>query len=98
DGELHAAVELDAGPGTVESVDFVFRQSFGFSRIVLQLGWGGSYPGAQRLADLFIEAEQRASTAHQEVWYEISLEAAVITPTIASSLGKLPLHCHLQRG
>lgn len=98
DGELHAAIELDAGPGTAASMDFVFKQSFGFSRVVLQLGWAGSYPGAQRLADLFIEAEDRASAARQEVWYEIRLDAAEVSPERVASLAKLPFHVHLQCG
>lgn len=98
DGELHAAIELDAGPGTAASMDFVFKQSFGFSRVVLQLGWAGSYPGAQRLADLFIEAEDRASAAGQEVWYEIRLDAEAVSPAMVASLAKLPFHVHLHCG
>lgn len=104
DGEIHARIDHASGPGAPgapavgEAMHFVFRQSLGASRVTFHLGWAGSLPDTALLAGLVIEARRRAAAQGQEARFELSLDAAAVTPAAVAVLADLPVHVRLQCG
>jgi hypothetical protein len=86
DGELHARIDQVREEAALEIVGFVFRQNLGTSRVKLHLNWKGSYPGKGLLERVVCEASRLAGLSHREVAFELTLEAAEVTPSRADFL------------
>src|SRR5262245_11120805 len=63
DGEVHARIEHPSEETLGDTLDFIFKQCLGASRVTLHLGWHGSFPGAEPLATAVVEASRRAAAA-----------------------------------
>ncbi len=99
EGELDVAVEHVAAEEVPAALELAFKQGFGAARIVLRLSWGGAFPGDELLSRIVAEASRRAAQLHQEVRFELALDAWVVTPAVASFLaGCPPLHVRLHCG
>jgi len=99
DGELHARIDQPTAESVVEMLDLAVRQGLGSGRIALHLSWGGAFPGAEPLTRVVAEATRRAAFMHQEVRFELALDAWVVTPAVAGALAGYPtLHVRLHCG
>lgn len=98
DDEVHARI----GPATVgeveETLESVFKQSLGVSRVHLLLDWGGAFPGAPLVEEMLVAAGRRAALVHQEMSFEIVLGARQVTHRVADFLATSPLHIRLRGG
>jgi hypothetical protein len=86
DGELHARIAEVREEAVLEVVAFVFKQSYGTSRVKLHLDWGGAYPGNRLLERIVVESSLLAGLQRQEVSFELTLAAAQVTPSRADFL------------
>jgi hypothetical protein len=86
DGELHAHIGRAPEEAALELVGFVFKQSFGTSRIKLHLDWGGAYPGTALLERIAVEATRLAARLRKEISFELTLDAGEVTPARADFL------------
>ncbi len=98
DGEVHARIDQACGPMVGEAMDFVFKQSLGATCVTFHLGWAGSLPDGALLSGLVVEARRRAAAQAQEVRFELSLDAAAVTPAAVALLADLPVHVRLHCG
>lgn len=97
DGELHVQLESPSAETALAALDVTFKQGIGASRIALHLSWGGAFPGDGLLSRIVVEASRRA--ARQEVRFELSLDAWVVSPAVAAFLAGYPqLHVRLHCG
>jgi hypothetical protein len=96
--EVHARVHPTAEAEVESTLESVFKQSFGVSRVQLLLDWDGRFPGAPLVERVVIEAERLAASAHQEVSFELVLDAHEVTRPVAEFLAALPLHLRLHCG
>jgi len=86
DGELHARIDRAREESALEIVRFVFQHGFGTGRIKLHLSWGGSYPGNGLMERIVVEASRLAGRLGQEITFELTLDAAQVTPARADFL------------
>ena len=84
DDELHARIDQAREEAVLELVSFVCKQGLGTGRIKLHLSWNGSYPG-NRLLERIVVAS-RLEGLHQEISFELTLDAREVTPDIADFL------------
>jgi hypothetical protein len=85
DDEFHARVDQGREDAVLEIVNFVCKQGLGISRVKLHLSWNGSYPG-NPLLERIVVAFRLAGLLHQEVSFELTLDAAEVTPARADFL------------
>jgi hypothetical protein len=97
-GEVHARIDNPALDSALSALDFIFKQSLGAVRVILRLSWGGAFPATQMLEGIVVEANRRAALNRQEVRYELSLDAWVVTPAVAAFLADYPFHVRLHCG
>lgn len=86
DGELHARIDQACEAAALEVVAFVFKHGCGTGRVKLHLNWGGSYPGNRLLERIIIESSLLAGLGHQEISFELTLDAEEVTPARADFL------------
>jgi hypothetical protein len=98
DDEVHARVHPPAESDVKPALESVFKQSFGVSRVQLLLDWEGGFPAAALVNRVVIEAQRRAASAHQEVSFELVLDAHQVTRSVAAFLAASPLHVRLRCG
>lgn len=99
DGEFHAQLEPASAEGVLAALDVAFKQGLGASRIALHLSWGGAFPGDELLSRIVVEATRRAACAHQEVRFELALDAWAVDQAVATFLAGYPLlHVRLHCG
>ncbi len=82
----------------LEIVAFVFKQSAGNSRIKFHLGWGGAFPGTSLLERIVVESSRLGGLLGQEISYELTLEAAEVTPARADFLAAYSFQVRLLCG
>jgi hypothetical protein len=64
----------------------VFKQSFGNNRVKLHLNWGGAFPGTGLLERIVVESSRLGGLLRQEISFELTLDAAEVTPARADFL------------
>ncbi|HEV2855020.1 MAG TPA: hypothetical protein VHC97_19665 [Thermoanaerobaculia bacterium] len=86
DDTLHARIGQAREEAALEIVSFVFKQSFGNSRVKFHLSWGGSFPGTGLLERIVVESSRLSGMLNQEISYELTLDAEEVTPPRADFL------------
>jgi hypothetical protein len=86
DDQLHARIDQAREEAALEVVGFVFKQSFGNNRVKLHLNWGGAFPGIGLLERIVIESSRLGGRLRQEISFELTLDAAEVTPARADFL------------
>ncbi|HEY9420082.1 MAG TPA: hypothetical protein VIW92_01585, partial [Thermoanaerobaculia bacterium] len=82
----------------LEMVGCVFKQSAGTGRVKLHLNWGGTFPGNRLLELIVVEATRLASVLHQDLSFDLTLEADEVTLDRATFMASLPLQVRLLCG
>lgn len=72
------------------SLDFVFKKTVGSQHIVLHFGSGEPLLRFDLLQKIVAETTQRANASGQQVTYELTTNATLVTPTIARFLRDNP--------
>jgi len=85
DDELHARVDQAREDAVLEIVSLACKQGLGSSRLMLHLNWNGSYPG-NGLLERIVVASRLAGLLHPEISFELTLDAAEVTPARADFL------------
>ena len=96
--EVHACIHLVAEHEVETTLEAVFKQSFGASRVQLLLDWDGRFPGVPQVERVVVAAERMAASADQEVSFELVLDAHQVTRPVAEFLAGSPLHLRLRCG
>lgn len=96
--EVHARIDQPTEDAVLREIDLVFKQSLGAARVRLHLGWEGVFPGFGLIERIVVEAGRLGAEAHQEVSYELTLDAPEVTPAIASFLADYPFQVVLRCG
>jgi len=86
DDQLHARIDQAREEAALEVVGFVFKQSFGNNRVKLHLNWGGAFPGTGLLERIVVESSRLGGLLRQEISFELTLDAAEVTPARADFL------------
>ena len=98
DDEVHARIDQPREEAALEVIAFVLQQSAGTGRVKLHLDWGGSFPGGALLERIVVEASLQAARLHQEVAFELTLDAREVTPAVADVVAGLSLQVRLLCG
>src|SRR5579885_2718896 len=98
DGEVHARLDNATLENALVTLDFIFKQALGATRIILRLSWGGAFPDTRVLEGIVVEANRLAALSGQELRYELSLDSWVVTPDAAAFLADYPFHVRLHCG
>lgn len=98
DGEVHVRIGSLPEDAALQALDVAFRQGLGIPRVQLHLDWNGAFPGAGLLERIVIDARRMAAEAGQEVSFDLTLDAAQVTPSVALVLSSLPFHVRLVCG
>jgi hypothetical protein len=98
DDELHARIDQVREAAALEVVRFAFGRSFNVSRVKLHLNWDGYYPGNRLLERIVVEASRLAASQHLEVAFELTLDAAEVTPARAAFLAASTFEVRLRCG
>lgn len=98
DDTLHARIDEAREDAALEIVSFVFKQSFGSSRVKLHLSWGGAFPGTGFLERVVVESSRLAGLLNQEISYELTLDAEEVTPPRADFLAAYAFQVRLLCG
>jgi uncharacterized protein len=85
DDELHARIDQVREEAALEMVSFACQQGSGTSRVKLHLNWSGSYPD-RNLLERIIVSSRLAGLLHQEISFELTLDAGEVTPARADFL------------
>ncbi len=96
EGEVHVRIESLPEEAALQALEVAFRQGLGIPRVQLHLDWNGTFPGAGLLERIVIEARRMAAEAGQEVSFDLTLDAAQVTPAVSLVLSSLP--CHIRLG
>ncbi len=96
DDELHARIEQAREEAALEVIGFVLPQGAG--RVKLHLSWGGGLPGRGVLERIVVAASRQAALLHQEIAFELTLDAREVTPAAADLLGELAIQVRLLCG
>lgn len=98
DDELHVRIGQEEEEAALEMVGCVFKQSAGTGRVKLHLDWRGAFPGNWLLERIVVEATRLAGALHQDLSFDLTLEAGKVTPERAAFLASLPLQVRLLCG
>ncbi len=98
DDELHARIDQVREEAALDVVRFAFSQGFVTSRVRLHLNWDGDYPGNGLLERIAVEASRLAASLHQEVAFELTLDADEVTPARAAFLAASAFQVRLRCG
>src|SRR5215203_5917975 len=98
DDQLHARIDQSREEAVLEVVGFVFKQSFGNSRVKLHLNWGGSFPGNGLLERIVVESSRLGGLLQQEISFELTLDAGEVTPARADFLAGYSFQVRLRCG
>ena len=98
DGEIRARIDGATEEMLHESLELIFKQSFGAAKVCLHFGWGGAFPGLPLLTTAVVIARRWAAAAGQEVAFELTLDATAATPAVLSLLADYPYHVRLRCG
>lgn len=98
DDELHVRIGQDREDAALEIVGCVFKQSAGTGRVKLHLDWNGVFPGNRLLERIVVEATRLAGALHQDLSFDLTLEADEVTLDRATFLAALPLQVRLLCG
>jgi len=98
DGELHARIEQAREEAALEIIGFVLPQGAGAGRVKLHLSWGGALPARGVLERIVVAASRQAAVLHQEVAFDLALDAREVTPAVADLLAGLPIQVRLLCG
>ena len=98
EGEVHARIESLPEEAALQALEVAFRQGMGIPRMQLHLDWNGTFPGAGLLERIVFEARRMAAEAGQEVSFDLTLDAAQVTPAVSLVLSSLPFHIRLGCG
>jgi hypothetical protein len=96
DDELHARIEQAREEAALEIIGFVLPQSAG--RVKLHLSWGGGLPARGVLERIVVAASRQAALLHQEIVFDLTLDAREVTPAVADLLAGLPVQMRLLCG
>lgn len=98
DDELHARIDQVREEPALDVVRFAFSHGFGISRVKLHLNWDGWYPGNGLLERIVVEASRLAASLHQEVAFDLTLDADEVTPARAAFLADSTFQVRLRCG
>lgn len=98
EGEVHVRIDSLPEEPALQALEVAFRQGLGIPRVQLHLDWNGTFPGAGLLERIVIDARRMAAEAGQEVSFDLTLDAAQVTPAVALFLSPLPFHVRLRCG
>jgi len=98
DDELHARIDQVREEPALDVVRFAFSHGFGISRVKLHLNWDGWYPGNGLLERIVVEASRLAASLHQEVTFDLTLDADEVTPARAAFLAASAFQVRLRCG
>jgi hypothetical protein len=98
DDELHARIEQAREETALEIIGFVLPQSAGAGRVKLHLSWGGGLPARGVLERILVAACRQAALLHQEIAFELTLDAREVTTAVASFLAGLSIQVRLLCG
>jgi hypothetical protein len=98
DDELHAHIEQAREEAALEIIGFVLPQSAGAGRVKLHLSWGGALPARGVLERIVVAASRQAALLHQEIAFELTLDAREVTPAVAELLAGLSIQVRLLCG
>ena len=98
EGEVHVRIESLPEEAALQALEVAFRQGLGVPRVQLHLDWNGAFPGVGLLERIVIESRRMAAEAGQEVSFDLTLDAAQVTPAVALFLSPLPFHVRLGCG
>lgn len=98
DGELHVRIDGARAEDALEIIGFVLQQSAEGGRVRLHLDWGTTFPGCWTLERILAEASRQAVRLHQEIAFELTLDAEEVTPAVADLLAGSPLGVKLLCG
>jgi hypothetical protein len=96
--EVHARLDQLTEDAVSQAVELVFKQSFGAARVRLHVGWDGVFPGFALLERVVVEGGRQGKLLHQEVSYELVLDASEVTPAVAAFLADYPFQVVLRCG
>lgn len=96
DDELHAHIEHAREEAALEIIGFVLPQGSG--RVKLHLSWGGALPARGVLERIVVVASRQATLLHQEVAFDLTLDAREVTPAVADLLAGLAIEVRLLCG
>lgn len=98
DDELHARIEQAREEAALEIIGFVLPQSAGAGRVKLHLSWGGGLPARGVLERIVVAASRQAKLLHQEIAFELTLDAREVTPAVVDLLAGLSIQVRLLCG
>jgi hypothetical protein len=98
DDELHARIEQAREETALEIIGFVLPQSAGAGRVKLHLSWGGGLPARGVLERIVVAASRQAALLHQEIAFDLTLDAREVTPAVADLIAGLSLQVRLLCG
>jgi hypothetical protein len=98
DDELHARIEQAREEAALEILGFVLPQSAGAGRVKVHLSWGGGLPSRGALARIVVAASRQAALLHQEIAFDLTLDARAVTPAVADLLAGLAIQVRLLCG
>lgn len=98
DDTIHARIDQPDEETVLPALDFVFKQALGTGHVKLHLDWGGGFPGRNLLEKVVVHSKRLAGLGWQSLSFELSLDAAEVTPEIAGFLADLPVHVRLLCG
>jgi hypothetical protein len=98
EGEVHVRMGTPPEEAVLQALEVAFRQGLGVSPIQLHLDWDGALPEVGLLERLVCQARRLAKEAGQEVSFDLTLDAAEVTPAAALLLASLPVHVRLRCG
>jgi hypothetical protein len=98
DDELHARIEQAPEEAALEIIGFVLPQSAGAGRVKLHLSWGGALPARGVLERIVVAASRQAALLHQEIGFDLTLDAREVTPAVADVLARLAIQVRLLCG
>jgi hypothetical protein len=96
DDELHAHIVHAREEAALEIIGFVLPQGSG--RVKLHLSWGGALPAIGVLERIVVAASRQATLLHQEVAFDLTLDAREVTPAVADLLAGLSIEVRLLCG
>src|SRR3954466_1620679 len=96
DDELHARIEQAREEAALEVIGFVLPQGAG--RVSLHRSGGGGLPARGVLERIVVAASRQAALLHQEIAFELTLNAGEVTAAVADLLGELAIQVRLLCG
>jgi hypothetical protein len=98
DDELHARIEQAREEAALEIIGFVLPQSAGAGRVKLHMSWGGGLPARGVLERIVVAASRQAALLHQDIVFDLTLDAREVTPAVADLLAGLAIRVRLLCG